>query len=553
MIKHEIARSVAEAVSRAQQAGDLPAVALPEIVIERPQRPEHGDYATSLPLQLARAARANPLELGQTLARRLPPSEAIERVEVAPPGFVNFHLSESWLARQVDAILAAGPDFVRVPLGQGQKVQVEFVSANPTGPLHAGNGRWAALGSTLARVLQAAGYQVETEYYFNDAGSQVDTFARTLYARYQQLFGREAPVPEDGYVGSYMAELAEEARKRFGDGMLGPEGEPPTDKLGRWGMERVMDWIRRDLANLDVHFDHWYREQTVYDSGCFDKAMVLLRERGLIVEREGAVWFATSQLGADKDEVLVRSSGMPTYLATDIGYHYDKYFVRDFDRVIDIWGADHQGHVRPVHLAVEAMGIDPERLEIIIGQLVTLRRGEEVLKISKRSGDIITLREVMEEVGKDACLFFFLSRSADVPIDFDLELAKRQSAENPVYYVQYAHARIAGILAHARERLPDAEGGDTGLLTHPAELALIRRMLMLPELVESMARTLQPHHLPHYAQDLATAFHDFYEKCRVVDDGEPELSRARLKLVAAAKTVLATTLGLMGMSAPERM
>ena len=348
-----------------------------------------------------------------------------------------------------------------------------------------------------------------------------------------------------------MVELAEQARKRFGDGMLRPAGETPPEELGRFGLEQVMDWIRRDLSELGVHYDHWYREQTVYEAGHYDKVMALLRERKLIVEREGAVWFATSQLGADKDEVVVRSTGVPTYLATDIGYHYDKFFVRNFDRVVDIWGADHQGHA--IRLAVEAMGVEPERLTVIVGQLVTLRRGDEVLKISKRSGDIITLREVVDEVGRDACLYFFLSRSADVPIDFDLELAKQQSAENPVYYIQYAHARIAGILNTAREQKLDAEGGDTGLLTHPAELALIRKMLILPELMELIARTLEPHHLPHYAQDLATSFHDFYEKCRVVDESNPDLSRARLKLAGAAQSVLATTLGLMGMSAPDRM
>ena len=553
MIKQEIVSMVEEAARRARDADDLPAVALPEVALERPQRLEHGDYATSLPLRLARAARAKPLDLGEALTRHMPASDAVERVEVAPPGFVNFHLHPSWLARQVDVILDAGPSFANVAVGQGQKVQVEFVSANPTGPLHAGNGRWAAMGSTLARVLQAAGYQVETEYYFNDAGTQVEVFGRTLYARYQQLFGREVPVPEDGYVGAYMVELAEQARERFGESMLRPEGEAPSEELGRFGMEQIMDGIKRDLADLGVHYDHWYREQTVYDAGHFDKVMALLRERGLIVEREGAVWFATSQLGAEKDEVLIRSSGLPTYLATDIGYHYDKYLVRGFDRVINIWGADHQGRVRPFELAVETLGVEPERLDIIIGQLVSLRRGNETLKISKRSGDVINLRDVVEEVGRDACLFFFLSRSADAPIDFDLELAKQQSAENPVYYVQYAHARIASILRLADERLEDTGGGDTVLLTHPTELALIRKMLWLPELVESMAQTLEPHHLPHYAQELATTFHDFYEQCRVVDEEQPDLSKARLKLVAAAKSILATTLGLMGMDAPDRM
>jgi arginyl-tRNA synthetase len=553
VIKQEIAEAVAQSVERAQQAGDLPTIALPEIVIDRPQRAEHGDYATGLPLQLARAAKAKPIDIGATLVRHLPASDAIAKVDVAPPGFINFHLSDAWLARQVDAIAAAGEAFARVPLGENQRVQVEFVSANPTGPLHAGNGRWAALGSTLVRVLRAAGYAVEAEYYFNDAGTQVETFGRTLYARYQQRFGRQVDIPEDGYVGAYMAELAEQSVRQFGDAFLRDERQPAPPELGQWGIEQMMEWIKADLDALGVHYDHWYREQTVYEDGYFDKVMSALRDRGLIVEREGAVWLATSQLGADKDEVLVRSSGVPTYLATDIGYHYDKFFVRNFDRVIDVWGADHQGHVRPLHLAIEAMGLDPERLQIIIGQLVTLRRGDEVLKISKRSGDIITLREVMGEVGRDACLFFFLSRSADVPIDFDLDLAKQQSNENPVYYVQYAHARIAGILGLARERLGDAAGGDVSLLTHEAELGLVRKMLMLPELVDSVARTLQPHHLPHYAMELATAFHDFYEKCRVVDNANPELSKTRLKLVAAAKTVLATTLSLMGMSAPEQM
>jgi arginyl-tRNA synthetase len=553
MIRHDIAKLVEKAAEAARKDGALPDVALPEIVIERPQRAEHGDYATNLPLQLARAAKANPIELAKVLAAKLGASEAIDRIEVAPPGFVNFHLSEAWLAKQVDEVLTAGPQFAHVSVGNGQKVQVEFVSANPTGPLHAGNGRWAAMGSTLVRVLQAAGYAVEAEYYFNDAGTQVETFGRTLYARYQQLFGRDEPIPEDGYVGSYMIELAEQAKQQFGDAHLRPQGDAAPEELSRWGIEQVMEWIKRDLTDLGVHYDVWYREQTVYEAGYYKKVMALLEDKGLIVEREGAVWLATSQLEADKDEVLVRSSGVPTYLATDIGYHYDKFFVRGFDQVIDIWGADHQGHVRPLQLATEAMGIERGRLEIIIGQLVTLRRGDEVLKLSKRSGDIILLRDVIEEIGKDACLYYFLSRSADVPIDLDLELAKRQSAENPVYYIQYAHARIAGILSTAQEKLPSTSGGDASLLTHPAELALIRKMLMLPELVETIALTRQPHHLPHYAQDLANDFHDFYEKCRVVDPENLDLSKARLKLVAAAKVILATALELMGMSAPDKM
>jgi arginyl-tRNA synthetase len=553
MIRDDITRLVEDAVAAAQRDGQLPSLPIPDVALEHPQRPEHGDYATSLPLRLARAARANPLDLGKMLVTHLPASPAVERVEVAPPGFVNIHLSPAWLASQVETVIAAGESFANVPVGAGARVQVEFVSANPTGPLHAGNGRWAAMGSALVRILRAAGYDAEAEYYFNDAGTQVDIFGRTLYARYQQLFGREVPVPEDGYAGEYMIDLAKEAREQFGESWLRPPGDAPQEEVGRWGIERVMGWIRRDLTDLGVEFQSWYREQSVYEDGHYDRVMALLRERGLIVEREGAVWLAAGQLGAEKDEVLVRSTGVPTYLATDIGYHYDKFFVRAFDRVVDIWGADHQGHVKPLHLAMEAIGLEPERLKIVIGQLVSLRRGDEVVKASKRSGDIVLLREVYEEVGKDACLFFFLSRSADVPIDFDIDLAKRESNENPVYYVQYAHARIAGIIRTAQERVGAVDGGDVALLTHPAELALVRKMLVLPELIELMARALEPHHLPHYAQELATTFHDFYEKCRVVDDAEPELMKARLKLVAATKVVLASALSLMGMNAPERM
>jgi arginyl-tRNA synthetase len=553
MIKHDIAQRLQEAAIKAREAGDLPAVALPDPAIERPARPEHGDYASSLPLRLGRTARAKPLDLGRTIVDRLEPSEALARIEVAPPGFINFHLSEAWLARQVDAVIDAGETFGDVPDGSGQRVQVEFVSANPTGPLHAGNGRWAAIGSALARVLAAAGYEVQTEYYFNDAGSQVDAFARTLYARYRQFFGGPVDIPEDGYAGTYMVELAEGVRAKHGDAFLRPEGEPLPPELARLGLDMVMEGIKHDLADLGVHFDVWYNEQTLYEpGGRYDAVMPLLREKGFIVEKEGAIWFASSQLGEDKDNVLVRSSSEPTYFASDIAYHYDKFLVRGFDRVINIWGADHQGHVSRMKAAVAALDVDPERLEIIIGQLVTLRRGREVVRISKRSGDIVTLREVMDEVGADACNFFFLSHSTDAPIDFDLELAKRQSVENPVYYVQYAHARIAGILALARERIPDYDDGDVSLLTHPAELTLIRKMLLLPELVESIAHNLEPHHLPHYAQELATVFHDFYEKCRVVGD-DVALSKARLKLVAAARTALARTLELMGVSAPEQM
>lgn len=576
MIVRDIESALAQAVQRAQEAGDLPTLAVPELALERPQQPEHGDYASSLPLRLARTAHANPLDIAQAIVSYLPSLEAVASVQVAPPGFINFRLAEAWLARQVDAILAQGEAFGELQLGltpdgHRQRVQVEFVSANPTGPLTVGNGRGLALGDTLANVLAAAGYETEREYLVNDAGTQTQTFAATLYARYQQLFPErvsEVLIPEGGYPGEYMLELAREIAAEHGDAFLRPAGEPYPQELHDLGVQKMVARIRDDLAVANVHYDVWFSEHSLYTTSAelrkstFEIAMGELAYKGLVAEKEGAVWFtpAKGELapgglaapGEDKDNVLVRSSGAPTYFASDIAYHYDKFLVRGFDRVIDIWGADHQGHVPRMLAAVAALGVDPERLTIIIYQLVTLRRGQELVRLSKRSGDIVTLREIINEVSADAARFFFLQRAAHTHMDFDLELAKRQSAENPVYYVQYAHARIAGILAHAAERVPDYGDGDVSLLAHEAELDLIRKLLMLPELIEAIARSLEPHQLPYYALDLATAFHDFYEKCRVVSD-DLALSKARLKLVAACKLVLARTFRLMGMTAPERM
>jgi len=555
MIKHDIEQLVLAAVRRAQETGALPAFTVSDAVVDRPQRPEHGDYASSLPMRLARTARMNPLEIANVIAshmQREAKGGVVAAVEVVPPGFINVRLSSGWLTAQVDAIRIAGAAFGDVPLGNGRRVQVEFVSANPVGPIHVGNGRGLALGDTLARVLGAAGYEVQREYLVNDAGTQTATFAATLYARYQQLFGREADIPEGGYPGEYMIDLAQALKDRCGDSLLRSEGEPHPPEVHDLGVEIMLEIIRRDLAAIGVHYDNWFSERSLYKTDTYDKTMALLRERGYVAEREGAVWLASSALGEEKDNVLVRSTGAPTYFASDIAYHYDKFLIRGFDSVINIWGADHQGHVPRMKAAVSALGVDPERLTIIIYQLVTLKRGEEIVKLSKRAGDIVTLREVVDEVGADAVRFNFVSRAADSHMDFDLELAKRQSAENPVYYVQYAHARIGGILTQAQERIADFAGGDVSLLTHEAELALIRRMLRLPELVESMATTLEPHQLPYYAMDLATAFHDFYEKCRVLSEDEA-MTMARLKLVSAAKLTLARALDLMGMSAPERM
>ncbi len=553
IVKQRLIELLIQAATEAQQQGKLPSVALPEVALERPQNPEHGDYASSLPLKLARAISVAPLAIAEDIAGLIVPTPEIDAVTVAPPGFINFTLKTDWLTAQVDAILRDADSYGNSDIGQGKRVQLEFVSVNPTGPLHVGHGRGAILGDSLANVLVASGHKVEKEYYINDAGSQVDVFFRSLYARYQQCLGVETEVPADGYLGGYVTDLAKEIIDEVGDKFTAlPEAEA-VSQLGQIGLKKMIEVIKGDLELLGVNFDVWFSERSLFDKGQYQTAMSLLSEGGYIAEKEDATWFASTALGEDKDNVVVRGDGSPTYFATDIAYHYDKFVVRKFDEVIDIWGADHQGHVPRMKVVMGALGIAPERLKVIIAQLVTLRRGDELVRVSKRSGDIITLREVIEEVGTDACRFFFLSRSADSQMDFDLELAKKQSADNPVYYVQYAHARISSILRLAHERGFDYTVGDVSLLTTEPELTLIREMLLLPEIVEIVVHTLEPHHLAYYAQDLATIFHSFYTQCRVVSRSDEALSRARLKLVAAAKLVLARTLHLMGMTAPEKM
>jgi arginyl-tRNA synthetase len=552
MLKQIIAELIKKAVAEAQKAGKLPDVTLPDIVIERPQKAEYGDYASSISLKLARAVGTSPMAIAREIAAFIKPSEEIESVTVAPPGFINFTLKNDWLMRQVDAIMEQGDTFGNIDLGAGKRVQIEFVSINPTGPLHVGNGRGAVLGSTLCNVMTAGGYDVVKEYYFNDAGSQMDAFRNSLYVRYQQGLGKDAEMPREGYMGRYMVDLAAEIIKEEGDRYLNLPQAEGLDKLGQQGLAKLLDQTRQDLKKLRVEFDVWFSEKTLYEQGQFDKVMELLRKGGYLAEKEGATWFVSTALGEDKDNVVVRGNGSPTYFAADIAYHYNKFIERKFDSVINIWGADHQGHVSRLKAVVGALGIDPERLRIIVHQMVTLQRGNEVVKVSKRSGDIITMRELVEEVGVDACRFFFLCRTADAQMDFDLELAKKQSADNPVYYVQYAHARIASILRLAKERGVLNSEGDVSLLTTEPELTLIRRMLLLPEIVDTIALTLEPHHLTYYAQELATVFHAFYKDCRVVTD-DKRLTGARLKLVKAARFVLGRTLNLMGMTAPDRM
>jgi arginyl-tRNA synthetase len=551
-LREIVAIRVAEALTRAQAEQLLPTVPVPDGLVERPQNADHGDFASSAPLKLARTMHMNPMEIAQKLASLIGTDQEISAVDVAAPGFINFTLAPEWLQEQVNGIIAEGDDFGSTEVGKGQKVQVEYVSVNPTGPIHVGHARGAVLGSVLSSVLSAAGYDVSREYYLNDAGNQIDLFHQSLYARYLQALGKDAQVPENGYQGQYMVELGQEMAQTHGSTFADmPEGEGLT-ALGAIGIERMIQNIKEDLEALRVGFDVWFSETSLYTDKYYDKVMKMLTDGGHVTQREGATWFVSTALGEDKDNVLVKSNGLPTYFASDAAYHYHKFAVRGFDKVTDIWGADHQGHINRVKAVVGALGIDPEKLNIIIGQMVALKRGGETVKVSKRTGDIITLKELVEEVGTDACRYFFLARSADAHMDFDMELATKESQDNPVYYLQYAHARLAGILRNATENGKNIAQGDVHLLSTPEELTLIRQLLMLPEIVDSIVDTMEPHHLPHYTLELATAFHSFYDRCRVITDDE-ELTSARLKLVEAARIGLARCLALMGMTAPEKM
>ncbi|MCL0043901.1 arginine--tRNA ligase [Dehalococcoidia bacterium] len=554
-MKHKIAQLIGQAVEVAQLNGQLPLGPVPDVEVEYPQNAEHGDYATSLPLRLAQAVRMNPMVIAERLTQLIPIQESVQHVWVASPGFINFSISEQWLQQQVEAIIDKGDSYGNVRQNGPNRIQVEFVSVNPTGPIHVGHARGAVLGSGLASILTAAGYNVSREYYINDAGSQIDVFYRSLYVRYLQALGQSVQMPENGYMGSYMVDLAEEMVSQEGQRFLTMPESQAVASIGEIGLERMLTGIREDMTSIGVEFDVWFSESNLYKSGEYDIAMKLLSQAGYLAEREGAIWFTSTAMGEDKDNVLVRSTGEPTYFASDTAYHYNKFLNRGFDRVINVWGADHQGHIARVKAVLEAMGIERHRLSIIISQLVTLKRGQETVRASKRTGELITLRELVGEVGSDPCRFFFLSRSAESQMDFDMELAKQQSVDNPVYYIQYAYARITGIMRLAFERDLDFSEGDVRLLTHDAEKALIKKMLLLPELIESISLNLEPHHLPHYAIDLATAFHWFYQQCRVVSDqpGDGTVTLARLKLVEACRIVLLRCLSLMNMSAPDHM
>ena len=549
MITDHLAELVASALTGAASDGVIPGNEPPVAFFERPKKREHGDWATNVALKAAQGG--NPRVIAQAIVDHLPPSGLVERVEIAGPGFLNFHLSPVWL-HEIVKRAATDPSYGRSDVGGGKKINVEYVSANPTGPTNVVLGRHAAVGDAIARLLDAAGYEVTREYYFNDAGRQVVMFARSVEAHYLKHFGRDGEVPEDGYHGGYVADIANEIAEEIGDGLVDASEDERIDTLRVRAVEKMMSQIKTSLERFGTTFDVWFSEATLHDSGELDDALSRLRAKGFVEDREGAVWFLASQLGDDKDRVVVKSDGAPTYFAADIAYVLDK-FQRGFEHLIYLWGADHHGTIARFMGAVEGLGHDRDSVEVKLVQIVTLSSGGKTVRASKRAGLVVSLDELIEEVGRDAARYTFLTRSVDVPLDFDIELAKEQAPENPVYYVQYAHARICSILRKAEnEGHPVDTDADLSSLVHESEDALMRKLASFEEVIPDAAEMRAPQRITRFVEELAADFTAFYRDCRVITDDQA-LTKARICLCVATKAVIANGLGLLGVSAPEKM
>lgn len=551
-IKEMLRQAIHQAAEQAMAEGAFAADKLPDVLLEVPPQKEFGDFATNFAMQTARAAKKNPRLIAEAMAARLE-VPWLEKTVIAGPGFINFYLKPDWLYELLSEILRQGQNYGNTAVGKGQRVQVEFVSANPTGPLHVGHGRGAAVGSALANLLKAAGYQVEREYYINDAGNQIDNLAASVNARYLELLGQETEFPENGYHGQDIIDTARRLIKRDGDKYLKLPAAKRLALFKELALKEKMAALQEDLAAFNVHFDVWFSERTLHQSGAIAETCSILKENGSIYEQEGALWLKSTAYGDDKDRVVIRDNGIPTYLAADIAYHRNK-FDRGFDRIINIWGADHHGYICRVKAAIAALGYPPDHLEVLILQMVSLYQNGELVKMSKRTGQSVTLSELIEEVGRDAARFFFIMRSIDSQLDFDLDLAKANSNENPVYYIQYAHARIASIFRQAAEAGISSgwAKADLRLLSCESEIDLIKKMGEYPAEITAAAQERAPHRIARYVHELAGLFHTFYNQCRIIGV-EPELQSARLALVTAVQAVIRHALGILGIDAPDKM
>lgn len=586
-MKDQLRQIIETALTQLISEKSLPELVLPEIQIDRTKDKSHGDFACNVAMVLARSAKMNPRQIATLLVEALPKTDFITQVDIAGPGFINFTLSADAALKIVNTILQAGEQFGRSDLGEGKSVQVEFVSANPTGPLHVGHGRGATYGSAVSSLLSAAGFKVHREYYVNDAGRQMDILATSVWLRYLQACDETLVFPSNGYKGSYVLEIANDLKAEHGDTFVrsvadvfeGVTADEPDggdkeqhiddliakaqDLLGDVayrqvfdaGLNAILSDIRQDLSDFGTDYEEWFSERSLMETGVVDKAIAALKSADMLYEQGGAWWFRSTQFGDEKDRVVVRDNGQTTYFASDIAYHLNKY-QRGFDTVIDIWGSDHHGYIPRVKASLAAAGEDVERLKVLLVQFAVLYRGSEKVAMSTRSGEFVTLRELREEVGKDAARFFYVLRSADQHMDFDLELAKSQSNDNPVYYVQYAHARVCSVFRQLSERglSWDKLEGEQQLsrLTEEHEQALLSMLSRYPEVINSAAINYTPHLLAHYLMDLARDFHTYYNAHQFIVDDQA-LSQARLTLITAVKQVIANGLSVLGVSAPETM
>lgn len=551
-----------DAARTAFEKGLLPSNQVPEFEVETPKHEGQGDFSTNFAMVSAKLQKMAPAKIAKSLVDAIsdtphtPLGSVVEKIEVAGPGFINFFLSPGAWHPVVDQVLKQDATFGASAIGSGKRVQVEFVSANPTGPLHVGHGRGAAVGDAMGNILSFAGFDVQKEYYINDSGRQIRTLGTSVWLRLQQIQGKTVDFPQDCYQGDYIRDIAKEVLDARGKDLADTDEKQGVEICARFAAGKILAGIRSDLDDFGVRFDNWFSEQSLYDSGRVQTAIESFKEKDLIYEKDGALWFRTEKFGDEKDRVVVRNNGLTTYFASDIAYHDEKY-ERGFDRVIDVWGADHHGYIKRIDAAVVATGRKSEQFDVILVQLVNLLRDGNPVQMSTRAGEFVTLKDIVDEVGKDAARFMFLSRSYDSGLDFDLELAKKKSADNPVYYVQYVHARITGILNKAKDeglidQIDFNAGSNLEKLLAEEELKLIKHMAAFREQVEKSAETLHPHVVFTYLMSLASAFHAYYNRHKVIME-DRSLSLARLSLVLAVKKVIRNGLTLLGVSAPERM
>lgn len=552
----ELKKRIVNAVEKAMENGELPKAEIPEFIIEVPSNRENGDFSSNIAMAGARAFKNAPRKIAEAIQNNLELENTyFEKCEIAGPGFMNFYLGQSYYSAVVEDVLEKGENYGKSDYGNGKRVLVEFVSANPTGPMHIGNARGGAIGDCLAAVLDQAGYYVEREFYVNDAGNQIEKFGLSLEVRYLQIYKDDVEMPEDAYHGADITAHAEAFAKEYGDKFVNASTEERRKALVEFALPKNIAGLEEDLLKYRIKYNHWFKESTLHNNGAVDEVINKLKEKGVTYEKEGALWFKASEFGNDKDIVLVRANGIPTYIVPDIAYHYNKLVTRKFDKAIDVLGADHHGYVPRMKAALTALGVDASRLDIVIMQMVRLVRGEETIKLSKRSGKAITLSTLLEEVPIDAARFFFNLREPNSHFDFDLDLAAEKSSENPVYYVQYAHARICSILKKAKEQGIDVENATSeqlALLVAPEEKELIRHLSMLTDEYISAAVAYDPAKITRYVIDLATLFHKFYNANRVIDENET-LMRARLTLCKAVKQVIKNVLETLKISVPESM